>query len=131
VSSDNIVGRGNDSLDNVLMDEPIILFPEADSAELRGKRFSIFQVPIFDAGFGTYCFKIIGHGATFCTVQDCTINHKGAGTFMAVSSGNVFVSKKTAGLAFVKPMVEGHLIHLLLMTGNSNSCLLRTGLPTL
>jgi hypothetical protein len=111
VSGDDLVGRSGDSLDDALMDEPIILFPEADGAELRGKRYSIFQVPISDEGVRTYCFKIIGRGATFCTAQDCTINHKGAGTVMTVSAGDVFVSKKTAGSAFVEPMVAGHLIH--------------------
>ncbi len=42
VSGDDLVGRSGDSLDDALMDEPITLLPEADGAELRGQRYSIF-----------------------------------------------------------------------------------------
>jgi hypothetical protein len=88
------------------------LFPDSENTnQLHRKCYSIFQVPISEEGFSTYCFKIIGCGAAFCTVKHCTISHKGAGTIMAVNAGVVFVCKKMAGLAFVQPMVEGQLIH--------------------
>jgi hypothetical protein len=111
VSVEEVTGRMDDS-DVETFDEPILFFPEADNPEQsRGKRYPIFQVPISKEGFDTYCFKFIGCGATFCTVQDCTISHKGGGTVEAVNAGDVFVSKKPAGLAFVIPMVDGHPIH--------------------
>ena len=93
-------------------DEPIVLFPDGEDPEqFWGKCYGIFQVPILDDSIAKYCFKIIGRRATFCTVQDCTISHKGGGAIMSVSAGDLFVSKKMAGLAFVKQTHGGGSPH--------------------
>jgi hypothetical protein len=95
------------------LEEPIKLFPDTEEVPLAGgKRYSIFQVPTEqEGGLAGFCFKVIGRGATFCIVKNCSVSHKGGGALMAVMPGDVFVAKKSATSAFMEPLLDGHLIH--------------------
>jgi hypothetical protein len=77
-----------------------------------GKWYSIFQVTTEQqGGLASFCFKVIGWGATFSVTKNCSVTHKEGGALMAVMPGDVFMAKNKATSAFVAPLLDGHRIH--------------------
>jgi hypothetical protein len=60
----------------------------------NGKRFKIFVVPSQEEGFGTYCFQLIGQGASFCTTRNCGTLHHHA-SVKDVIPGDIYVAEST------------------------------------
>jgi hypothetical protein len=74
-----------------------------DMQTLNGKRFKIFAVPTWDACFSTYCFQLIGQGASFCTSQNCKTAHHHA-SVKTVQPGDIYIAK-SATTAFLTPSI--------------------------
>jgi hypothetical protein len=81
-NAETVLSIGDECMEREALKEPIELFPSNTEGAHSGggKRYPIFQVPTEEqGGLEGFCFKIIGRGATFCIIRNCSVNHKGGG----------------------------------------------------
>jgi hypothetical protein len=62
-----------------------------DMQGLNAKRFKIFVVPSWDTNFSTYCFQLIGQGASSCTARNCASASHHHASMNSVKPGEMYV----------------------------------------
>jgi uncharacterized protein YoxC len=101
--SESAYGQANTVISSV-EENDVPLSVSVSSFSPSIKRYKLYRVPVEDDGFEETCFKLIGHGSTFCTRKFCSISHQGA--VVRIQPGLLFVAK-TASTAFSEP----HMSH--------------------
>ena len=87
-------------------DERVDMFEPSDGSKISSniRKSRIYLAPTDTKLYNDVCFNLVGAGAAFCTVSNCTVSHRG-GAIMDVKPGDIFVAKSFTE-AFVEPRMS-------------------------
>jgi len=91
---------------------PLSLPPAVVATAIDQKKYRLWRTPYESE---STCYRLIGQGASFCILENCTINHKGALKHFHTVPGELFVLKSPS-TAFIAPVIQSEGLSEALLT---------------